>query len=315
MPRIVAVTGATGFIGSHIACHLARAGWHVRILTRRLPAAPQLSDTPVEAIIGTLEDRRALARLLSGVDAVIHAAGLIKARTHAEFFAINAAGTRFLVEAAAAHADHPKFVLLSSIAARHPQISDYAASKLAAEAELTRLDGQLPWSILRPSAVYGPGDRETLAFFHAIARGIALLPPGRGNRVSLIHVADLAAAGVAVLDASSTNGRIYEVDDGRHGGYSWEDLVDIATRHLGRHPLRLRLPSILLTGAAYLNAFARRRSRHPPMFTPGKLREMLHPDWVTRDRSLLEATNWRPLHDAEIGFAETITWYRSHGWL
>lgn len=315
MPRIVAVTGATGFIGGHIVSQLDRAGWRVRILTRRIPAVPQFAEASVEAVIGSLEDREALARLVRGVDAVVHAAGRIKARTHAEFFAANASGTRLLVEAAIAHADRPKFVLLSSIVARHPQVSDYAASKLAGEAELTRLDDHFPWSILRPPAVYGPGDRETLAFFHAIGRGFALMPPGRDARLSLIHAADLAAAGVELLDAPATDRGIYEVDDGHDGGYGWDDLIGVATRHLGGHPLRIRVPTPLLAGAAHFNAFVHRNSRHPPMFTPGKLREMLYPDWVTQSRALRAATHWLPRRDLEAGFAETIAWYVARGWL
>ena len=178
MTRTVAVTGATGFIGSHVVGRLGRAGWRVRILTRRVPASAQFADVAVEAVIGTLEDGRAVARLVRGADAVVHAAGRIKARSHAEFFAANATGTRLLVEAAIAAGHRPRFVLLSSIAARQPQVSDYAASKLAGEAELTRLDDELPWSILRPPAVYGPGDRETLAFFRALRMGVAMRAAG-----------------------------------------------------------------------------------------------------------------------------------------
>src|SRR5262245_45009907 len=141
MARTVAVTGATGFIGSHVVGRLGRTGWQVRILTRRVPANAQFANIPIDAVIGTLEDGHAVAHLVRGADAIVHAAGRIKARSHAEFFAANATGTRLLVEAAIAAGNRPRFVLLSSIAARQPQISDYAASKLAAEAELTRLEG------------------------------------------------------------------------------------------------------------------------------------------------------------------------------
>jgi len=315
MPPLVAVTGATGFVGGHVVERLAQGGWRIRILTRRLPAVPKTAEADIEAVIGSLEDQRALARLVDGVDAIVHAAGLIKAHTHAEFFAANAAGTRLLVEAAVRQGNRPKLVLISSIAARHPRLSDYAASKMASEAELIRLTDQLPWTILRPAAVYGPGDRETLAFFQAIGRGIALLPPVRTARLSLIHAEDLAAATVAVLESPSTVGGIYEVDDERDGGYDWEDLLRMAAPHIGRRHLRLRIPAPILLAAAHLNAFVRRRSRHPPMLTPGKIREMLHPDWVAHGRSLSAATEWRPQHKADTGFAETIAWYRQHGWM
>src|SRR5215510_6607901 len=247
MPGTVAVTGATGFIGSHTVGELGRAGWRVRILTRRVPANAQFADVPVEAVIGTLEDTRAVASLVRGADAIVHAAGRIKARSHAEFFAANATGTRLLVEAAIAAGNRPRFVLLSSIAARQPQISDYAASKLAGEAELTRLDGDLPWSILRPPAVYGPGDRETLAFFRALCLGFAIRPPVRDARISLLHVGDLAAAIAALLDAPCAISAPLEVDDGQ-GGYGWDDMITVAARHVGVRPLRFAIPGALLMG-------------------------------------------------------------------
>lgn len=315
MRRTVAITGATGFIGRHLVRHLGQSGWQVRILTRRLPQTPDHADLTIEVVIGALEDRHALERLVRGADAIVHAAGLIKARSQAEYFAANATGTRRLVEATIGHGRKPRFLLLSSIAARQPQVSDYAASKLAAEAELTRLNGELPWSILRPSAVYGPGDRETLTFFRTIREGFALMPPGRGARLSLIHAADLASAAAMVLEAPGTIRRTYELDDGHEGGYGWQELIDVAADHLKVRPLRFRAPSSLLAAAAHLNAFVHRKSRHPPMFTSDKLREMLVTDWVAHDRSLCSATGWRAQFDIATGFAETIAWYRSQRWL
>lgn len=315
MSRTVAVTGATGFVGSHIVGQLGRAGWQVRILTRRLPVNEQFGDAALEAVIGTLEDRPALACLVHDVDAVVHVAGKIKARSHAEFFAANGTGTRLLVEAAIATGRWPRFVLISSLAARRPQISDYAASKLAAEAELTRLDGDLPWSILRPPAVYGPGDRETLAFFRALRFGLALLPPQRDARLSLLHVADLAAATAAALEPAAAVGGTFEIDDGHPGGYGWDEILRVATRHMDVRPLRLPVPGPLLKAVAQANATIHRLTGKTPMLTPGKAREMLHRDWTARDGTFATATNWRPARDLDKGFAETIAWYRRHRWL
>jgi nucleoside-diphosphate-sugar epimerase len=315
MPRTVAVTGATGFVGSHIVGHLNRAGWRVRILTRRLPVSPHYGDAAVEAVIGTLEDGRAVAHLVRDVDAVVHAAGKIKARSHAEFFAANSTGTRLVVEAAIATGRRPRFILISSLAARRPQISDYAASKLAAEAELTRLNGELPWSILRPPAVYGPGDRETLTFFRALRLGFAMLPPARDSRLSLMHVGDLAAAVVATIESTIIDSRIFEIDDGHDAGYSWDDLVNMAARHLNVRALRLRIPGPLLQGFAQANAVIHRVTGGTAMLSPGKVREFLHRDWTSRDHALTSATSWQPTIGIDKGFAETIAWYRRHHWL
>ena len=312
MARTAAVTGATGFIGGHVVEALARAGWRVRVLTRRIPRFP---DVAVEAVIGSLDDAPALARLVADADAIVHVAGLVKARSRAEFFAANAAGTASLVAAALNNGRRPRFLLLSSIAAREPQLSDYAASKRAGEAELVRLGSGLPWSTLRPPAVYGPGDREILQFFRAVGRGIAVLPSARDARLSLIHAADLAAAAAAVLESPATVGAVYELDDGHSGGYGWGEIVDAAARHLDVRPVRIRVPRLLLAGLGTANAGYHRLAGTRPMLTPGKVREILHLDWVCHDSRLTAATAWRPRVPLDRGFAETIAWYRENRWL
>src|SRR6266403_865643 len=136
MSGTVAVTGATGFIGSHIVARLPTLGWRVRLLTRRLPVGPILAGSRFTAVIGSLGDADALEELIRGCDAVVHCAGLIKAVRPADFFAINAAATGRLAAAAAATPRPPRFILLSSLAARQPELSAYAASKRAGERAL-----------------------------------------------------------------------------------------------------------------------------------------------------------------------------------
>src|SRR5262250_3040317 len=138
MPGTVAVTGATGFIGSHVVARLAKLGWRVRLLTRRLPVGPILAGSRFTAVIGSLSDADAIGELIRGSDAVVHCAGLIKAIRPEDFFAINAAATGRLAAAAAALPQPPRFVLLSSLAAREPEVSAYAASKLAGETALAK---------------------------------------------------------------------------------------------------------------------------------------------------------------------------------
>src|SRR5262249_13433691 len=151
------------------------------------------------------------------------------------------------------------------------------------------------------------GDRETLVFFRAVARGIGPLFGGADNRVSLVHVRDLAAAIAIVLAApGATAGCTYEVGDPAPNGYAWPEMIEIAGRLLGRRPRRIRVAGPLLAGVAHASRLTAMFSRQPPMLTHGKLREILHPDWVCRDDSLFRATGWRAEIGLEEGFAEAI---------
>ncbi|HEX5080278.1 MAG TPA: NAD-dependent epimerase/dehydratase family protein [Geminicoccaceae bacterium] len=313
MRPTVAVTGATGFIGRHVVRRL-RADWRVRILARR-PPDPALLGPEVEAVQGQLDDA-SLRRLLDGVDAVVHVAGLIKARTRDDFFRVNAEGIGRLAAVAAAAPRPPRLVLMSSLAAREPEISDYAASKLAGERALIAAGDALRWSILRPPAVYGPGDRATLFFFRCVRHGIGPLLGSADARLSLLHVADLADAVTALLADERAAGLIAEIDDGRgmQGGYRWPEMVEAAAAAFGRRARLLRIPITIPYGLAWLNRTLA-RAGYTPMLTPGKVRELYHPDWVCDAGPLMARTLWRPAVPLREGFAATVAWYRQHGWL
>ena len=313
MPRTVAITGATGFIGSHIAALLARQGWRVRLLTRRLPISPILAGNRFEAVIGSLFDNDAIDRLIRGSGAIVHCAGLIKAADAAEFFAVNATATGRLAAAAAAMAAPPRFILLSSLAAREPALSHYAASKHAGELALAEAAGAMPWLALRPPVVYGPGDRETLLLFRAILAGHVVLPPP-ANRLSMIHAEDVAGAVATALESRQT-GLICEIDDGKPGGYDWREVVAIAAAATGRAARALTLPRRLFQAAALASELAARLSGRPTIFSRGKVREMFHPDWVCRPSTLGGSAPWRPRIGLAQGIVGTLAWYRQQGWL
>lgn len=299
-----AVTGATGFVGPHLIAALARHGWKLRLLVRRWTPLPSLAGVDAEIVWGDLSDRTALRRLVDGADVAVHAAGAIKARRTEEFQAINRDGTARLSSVA----PNIPFLLLSSLAAREPQLSPYAASKRAAEEVVARRTG--PWLAVRAPAVYGPGDRETLAYFKMAARGLALQPKLPDARLSLIHVEDLAEA-VALALARPLPSAVREIDDGRPGGYSHGDMAAAAAGALGRRIHPLRVPQVLVGAAAGLNSL--RRSAQ--ILTPAKVRELFHSDWVAHDRSLAAATGFAARYDLIEGFSHTICWYRAVSWL
>jgi nucleoside-diphosphate-sugar epimerase len=301
---LAAVTGATGFVGPHLIAALARHGWTLRLLIRRWTPLPSLAGVDAEIVWGDLTDEAALRRLVRGADAVVHAAGVIKARRLEDFQAINGTGTARLSSVA----PNVPFLLLSSLAAREPQLSPYAASKRAAEEVVSRRKG--PWLAVRAPAVYGPGDRETLAYFKMAAHGFALQPNRRDARLSLIHVEDLAEALALALDRPLPS-TVQEIDDGRAQGYSHADMAAAAAGALGRRIHTLRVPQGLIGTAAILNSL--RPSAQ--ILTPAKVRELFHADWVAHDRSLAAATGFTARYDLTEGFRNTIRWYRTHGWL
>lgn len=310
-PR-VAITGATGFIGPHIVRRLC-ADWQVRILARRA-VDPARIGADVEVVRGDLHDPDSLQRLVEGADAVVHVAGLIKARTRREFFRANAESVARLAERAAAATVPPRFLLMSSLAAREPDLSDYAASKRAGEAALIAVGGALPWTILRPPAVYGPGDSATLFFFRCIRHGIGPVLGSERARFSLLHVADLARAVGILLADDRTAGLIADIDDG-HGGYGWREMTETAAEAFGSHARIVRIPRAIAYGVGLLNRALGWLPGYTPMLTPGKVRELYHSDWVCDPRAILARTIWRPEVPLRQGFASTIAWYRQQGWL
>jgi len=306
--RLVAVTGATGFVGPHLVAALARRGWKIRLLVRRWSPLPSLAGVEAELVLGDVSDQAALRRLVDGADTVIHAAGLIKARRSSDFRTVNRDGTALVSKLAPT----ARFVLLSSLAAREPLLSPYGASKRAAEEAVAGRSG--PWLAVRAPAVYGPGDRETLAYFRAVARGFAPRPNLPDARLSLIHVADLAEA-LALAVERPAAASVCEIDDGREGGYGYPDMQAAAEAALGRTARTLAIPRIAMEGVALVNRASHALGGPVQILTPGKVKEIFHIDWTVHDRRLAAAIGFAARYDLASGFGDTILWYRRQGWL
>ena len=167
---------------------------------------------------------------------------------------------------------------------------------------------------MRAPAVYGPGDRETLAYFKAVARGLAPRPKVADARLSLIHVADLAEALALALDQPPPPST-YEIDDGKEGGYTYRDMAAAAGRALGRRPLSLAVPRAVMAMVARGNAIGQSLGGSVQILTPAKVSEIFHSDWTAHDRRLAAALGFHPRFDLATGFGETILWYRRQGWL
>lgn len=311
---IVALTGGTGFVGGHLLTALLAAGSgvrEVRALTRRpLPARPGLVPVP-----GELGDVASLRRLVEGAQLVIHLAGLIQAPDRTTFLAANVEGSAQLAQAAAA-AGCRRLVQVSSLAAREPQLSAYAESKALGEAAALRQAGAMAVAVLRPPAVWGPGDRATLPIMQGIERGWLVAPGGTTARFSLIHVADLVALiQELALVAGPVPAAPLEPDDGRAGGYGWRDLARLAAPVVGRKVRVVPAPRALLTLVAGIGEAVSGITGKPPMLARDKVAELVHPDWVCRPDFVRAVPGWRPRLDFAGGLPATLAWYRNAGWL
>jgi len=326
----IALTGATGFLGSHIADLLLAEGYSVRVSVRPTSNRRWLQDKPLEIMemdLGSAEDCR---RFLAGADALIHCAGVVAAPDEEAYRAGNVTTTATLLEAAArtwgtGNRDRRTFLLVSSLAAHGPAgldqpaveddpcrpITAYGRSKLAAENLVTGGDWPFRTVILRPPGLYGPRDREFLPLFRAAARGFTARLGSRMTGLSLVDGRDAAAAAVALLNTSAARG-VFFVDDG-HAGYSWRELADALAAALGR---KVRLLTIPLGLLKFLQVMAgRARAARSPLLNPDRIRDLDTPGWACDGSRLRSVTGFAAGFELAAGFIDTVGDLRERGLL
>ena len=299
----LAVTGGTGFVGAHLIDAALAAGHEVAALTRR----EQPPREGVDWIAGDLEQRTALHALVDGADAVVHVAGVITAADKPAFDKGNVAGTLAMLAAATAGGVH-RFVFVSSLAAREPRLSLYGASKKKAE-ELVHSSG-LHWAIVRPPAVYGPGDKETLELFRMAKLGIMLMPP-RGH-LSLIHVADLARLLLALAVNDGPSRCVIDPDDGKQGGWTHREFARALGRAVGTRPAIISAPGLFLRLAAHADGLLRGPKAK---LTVDRAAYFSHRNWVVEPKRAAPRDLWHPEIETADGLKQTARWYADQGWL
>ncbi len=323
--KLALITGASGFIGSHLAGSLRSRGWQVRCLLRAASSRERLPREGVEVAIGELGDRASLRDALEGMDTVFHLAGRVRGRSRREFLAANLEGTGNLLEAARETRQVKRFIFVSSLSAAGPSpdgrprreeeaphpVSLYGESKLAAEEEAGRFRDSFAVTILRPAAVYGPGDRETLQLIRMAGRGWRFQPGGRGSTFSAVHVRDVVEGILLAAARTGEEPATYFLADGNV--YTWEDTFDLLRDNLGKRTGRFKVP--WTAGSAAIRFVAGLLPRSPAAFYLDKVREMSHKYWVcdiTRARTEL---GFSPRYQLPEGLRKTIEWYREAGWL
>jgi nucleoside-diphosphate-sugar epimerase len=299
----LAVTGATGFVGSHLLDAALSAGHQVNALTRR----DQPPREGVTWVSGDFSSRDALEQLVREADAIIHVAGTISAKTAAGFEEGNVAGTLAMLAAATAGGVQ-RFVHVSSLAAREPKLSLYGASKARAE-ELVHSSG-LDWAIVRPPAVYGPGDKETLELFRMAKLGLMLMPPK--GRVSVIHADDLARLLLALGAPGAPSNCLIEPDDGKAGGWTHREFAKALAAAVGTKAAVLSSPGLLLRLAAHADQLLRGERAK---LTADRAAYFSHRNWVVEPKRAPNREFWRARVDTDQGLRETARWYQEEGWL
>jgi uncharacterized protein YbjT (DUF2867 family) len=304
--KTIAITGATGFVGSRMLDLVVREGYDVRALTRR-----KQDDRPgVTWVRGALDDAASLANLCSSADVILHIAGVVNAPDRAGFESGNVAGTLAVVEAAK-RAGTKRFIHVSSLAATQPLLSIYGETK--AKAEKIIATSGLDWTIIRPPAVYGPGDGEFLDLFKMARLGFVTLPPDADGRLSVIHVEDLCRALLALLpEQDDLTAQIYEVDDGKPGGWTQASFAKAIGWAIGKRISAVGIPKSLLRLAARADRLVR---RDKAKLTADRVNYFCHDDWTIDPQKRLPTQLWQAQIETREGLKDTAKWYRHNDWL
>lgn len=291
MPRTIALTGGSGFIGQAIAKRLCQAGFKIRGLVRAPRKLSGLEHPDVTLVNGNLDNIESLHRLVQGCTHIVHCAGAIRGYKKEDFLPTNVTGVSNLLNACLSQPSPPRLVHLSSLAAREPFLSPYAWSKREGERIIQQQDGPLKWVILRPPAVYGPYDKALLPLFRLAKKGIALQLGPHEGKFSLIHVHDLADVVLHSIEEHQIHSTLFEVDDGFSEGYSWESIFRLINPQMNIH---LTVPPKLLWLIGKSNEMLSRLFGYDPLFTTGKVAELRHPNWVCDSREARNQLRWTP---------------------
>jgi len=321
---LVSLTGGTGFVGSHVADALLAAGYSVRALVRRPDDVAWLKGTGVDLVRGDVRDAATLPALVEGASAVVHVAGKTSARNEEAYLAANAAGTENVAAAVRAHAPGAHVVLVSSQAAGGPSVdgrpvkasdaprpvSAYGRSKLAGEEALRRAG--VPFTILRPCAVYGPRETAIRDLFVAASKGVVPVLAGGKPRIHMVYGPDVAAAVKGALDRGGRSETFYvahpEVLD-------YGSIAETLARLPSRRPFRLPIPGAVIRGAGHIVGALSAFAKGPPVFNSEKAGEMLEDAWLC-DASDAQVALGQPFRtDFATGSRRTWEWYLERGWL
>ncbi len=325
---LVLVTGANGFIGSHLVEALLARGYRVRCMVRRTSDLTFLRDLPVEWAYTDLSDRDSLQQTCQGVDAICHCAALTRALDQETFYRINTQATESLARAGIeANPGLKRFLFVSSQTAagssqgledpvdesRPPQpLTWYGKSKWAAERALLDMAGWLPLTIVRPAAVFGPRERDFFAYFDLVKRGLNLQLGRRERWISLIYVHDLIRLLLLALESHEALGQTYF---GCGQAHTYAELSEAIIKALDKRTLRIILPEAVLTPMALWSKVQGRLTGRPALLNDQRILDMRQRYWLCSGEKARRELGFVAEYDLETAVQETANWYLEHGWL
>jgi len=322
----VLITGANGFVGSRLCRRMIDDGYQVIAGVRDGCDIALIEDLDLEFRFGDITQPMTLPEMVNGVDYIIHNAGVVKAKNPDMFFEVNQVGTANVLQAMVTNPRLKKLIYISSMAAAGPSggnqpltedmtpnpITVYGRSKLAGENEVLKLTGKIDSVILRPSGIYGPGDKEMFAFFQILNNRIKPYIGNPARRMQLLHADDLALAASRALKAGTQSGSIYFIAE--PDSLSYYRLVKYLRKAVGRAALPIYIPGFLVLGTAFLSEKIMKMFGRTPMFTIEKAREILG-TWEVSTTKASDDLNFRAQIKFPEGARHTVHWYRDEGWL
>ena len=324
----ILITGANGFIGSHLAEALHNNGHELHCLVRKTSDLKWLKGVPVQYHYGDLFDQAALRTAVKDVDYVYHLAGVTKAKTKEEYFKGNQLATKNILEAVAeVNPKLKRFVHVSSQTAVGPNepdkpvdettpfhpITTYGMSKMEGEKECLRFMDKFPITITRPPAVYGPRDKDVFEFFNTMKKGLQPMIGFGKKYVSLIHVRDLAHGIILAGEHPKGVGQTYFISSERF--YDWKEVGDVTSRVMNKRALRLHIP---IWGVYVIGAFAEifsRFSSKPALLNLEKVKDIIQDAWTCSIVKAQQEIGFKEKITLETGITETVAWYKEQGWL
>lgn len=330
IPKKAFVTGATGFLGSHLIDRLLEKGWEVHALVRKSSNLRWLSGKKINLYYGdVVGDLAALREGLKEVDLCFHLAGVIRAARPSDYDKVNAEGTRNVLESLLqVNPKVGKVVVVTSLAASGPAqngrplnetddcrpVTDYGKSKLKAEKIAMSYCDRLPVTIIRPPGIYGPRDTQIYHYFKMATRGFIILPRGGERRLNLVHSDDVVQGILLAAESPQSTGETFFIGDGEN--YSWEEIVDqVSAAVRPRGVFKLRLPKsmgYLLGGGGEI--FMRLTGQIIPINLTN-IKNFFKGNWVLDIGKARRILGYRPTHPLAEGLQETAAWYRKQGWL